>query len=177
MLFRSAEFTSNGIKYMYEIGPEVHSLTPSRSLMGTPGQTVLVTGKYFEFSAALSCWYGDFASTPAVFISSTTVTCKVPERDLGTVYLTVGDSGLHAGQREGKHFEYVPGGKILSLSPSAGPVSGSTAVTVRGVHLTAVSTEVRCRFADQVFAAVRVSDSAVECMSPEHRAEIGRAHV
>jgi hypothetical protein len=163
-----AEFTSNGIQYMYEIGAEVHSMLPSRSSMGTPGETVTVTGKYFESTAALSCWFGDFASTRAFFVSSTTVTCTVPERDLGTVYLTVGASGIHMGQREGKHFEYVPGGKILSLSPSAGPVSGSTAVTVKGVYLTAVSMEVRCRFGDLVFGASRVSDTAVVCMSPAH---------
>jgi len=166
-----AEFTSNGVQYMYEIGAEVHDVMPSRSLMGTPGQTVTVTGQYFEMSSGLSCWFGDSASVSALYVSSTNVMCKVPERGLGTVYLTVSSNGLNMGQTQGSHFEYVSAGKILSVTPSTGPVSGSTVVTLKGVHLTAVSDDVKCRFAGRAFPAVKVSETEVECSSPENSVE------
>lgn len=107
-----------------------------------------------------------------MYISPTEVRCTVPERTLGTVYLTVSSTGLSMGQNQGRHFEYVAGGRILQLSPSAGPLAGGTTVTLQGMHLTALSEDVMCRFAGGVPAApVKVSDIEVECASPQNAEE------
>ena len=148
-----AEFTHDDVRFMYEEGAEVQFLTPSRSLMGVTDQVVVVTGRNFEQAPELSCWFGDAVSVPALYISITEVRCAVPERAVGTVYLTVSSTGMSMGQNQGRHFEYVTGGKILQASPSLGPLTGGTVVTLRGVHLTAVSEGVMCRFAGGVPAA------------------------
>ena len=57
-LNEGADYTSDGVKYLYEAAATVVSVTPSRAFAGSDGQVVTVVGSNFDQTADLSCRFG-----------------------------------------------------------------------------------------------------------------------
>ena len=134
-----ADFTSDGKMYLYEAGASVESLLPSRGMSGKSGQVVTLVGQHFVESEELSCRFGD-SLAGGLYISSSMVACTAPIREAGSVMVSASNNGQDAGPGTAQYRYETLQGAVLTVTPSAGPISGGTMVTV---HVS--RSEERCR--------------------------------
>jgi hypothetical protein len=122
---------SNDLPYTYILPPSVNDVLPDNGPTNG-GNTVTFTGSSFTY---LSNVY--FDSTPATSFtidSDTSATAVVPAGPEGFVDVVIenpaGSSTLISGYR------YMAGPSAGGISPSLGPLSGGTTVTIVGTRLT-----------------------------------------
>jgi len=151
------DFRDGSAVYTFELATTVYEIVPAKVLSQRNAQVVQVSGEHFSPTLRLSCMIGNGQQVTATFLSSTRVVCSVPGREAGIVHISVSNNGIQSLENIGKRLEYVSAVKILSITPSTGPLSGSTTVTLRGVHLTAVSEFIKCSFAGRTSPAEKVS--------------------
>ncbi len=113
--------------YAYEAAPTLTSVSPvAGALGGATNITLTGTG----FLAGASVTVGGAACTSVVVGSATTINCVTPAGS-GTVDVVATNSdNQFATLTNGYTYEAAP--TVTSVSPSAGPVAGNTAITVTG---------------------------------------------
>ncbi len=120
--------------------PTVTNLSPSSgSTIG--GTVVTITGT--GFSGASVVKFGSTSAQSFVVDSATQITAVSPPGSSGIVDVTVTTSVGTSLPSSGSQFTYISHPSVptvISLSPSAGPTSGGTVVTITGTNFTAVST-------------------------------------
>jgi len=159
-------FSSDGTQFMFELGASAESVRPSVVRSEAAGQQVTVSGLNFRQNAGLSCMFGLNSTVQALFLSSTSVECRVPPRGPGIVKLSVSNNGIDRGAKQ-TWLEYsaaVSGG-VVRLNPSSGPVEGGTRVQVVEGRVSE-ATKMECKFGDTRVVAERGADGAVFCESP-----------
>jgi hypothetical protein len=128
---------------VYAGSPDDLAATSTRVLAVVPGfgtdaggyeARVVVAGLGATYPAEVTARLGGaIAEILAVSASDGTVVVRVPPHEAGVVDCEVygpGGADVAAGA-----FEYVPEVTLQSISPSSGPASGGTAVTLHGTHL------------------------------------------
>lgn len=111
--------------------PTITSLNPtSGSNLG--GTSVTITGTNFQVGATVS--FGGTAATSATTTSSTTIVTTAPAHALGSVPVTVTNPDNQTVTRANAFTYVVPPPTITSVTPSSGPTSGGTAVTITGTN-------------------------------------------
>ncbi|WP_181725085.1 IPT/TIG domain-containing protein [Nocardia gipuzkoensis] len=122
--------TSNGVSYAYipVTAPTLTSVVPS-SGPAAGGTTVTLTGT--GLSSATSVRFGATAASFTV-VSATQITALAPP-GAGTVQVTVITPG---GTSNGVPYTYAATPSLIGVSPSQGPTSGGTTVTLTGTNLT-----------------------------------------
>ncbi|MBV9025545.1 MAG: IPT/TIG domain-containing protein [Streptomycetaceae bacterium] len=122
--------TSNPISFYYVNPPFKSSLNPTSGVVAG-GNTVTLNGT--GLSSASSVSFGANAATPTV-VNDGALTITVPAATAaGTVDVTVTTAG---GTNDGLTYTYVAAPTVASLSPTSGPTSGGTTVTITGTGLT-----------------------------------------
>lgn len=121
--------TSNPIPFFYVGAPFKSSLSPD-SGSSAGGDTVTINGT--GLSTATGVAFGANSVTPTV-VSDSVITAVVPAGAAGPVGVTVTTAG---GSNNGLSYTYVDAPTIASLTPTSGPTSGGTAVTIAGTNLT-----------------------------------------
>ncbi|MCX4477093.1 IPT/TIG domain-containing protein [Streptomyces cellulosae] len=121
--------TSNPVPFFYVGAPFKSSLgTTSGPLAG--GNTITVNGT--GLSTATSVSFGGVTATPTVN-SDSSVSVVVPAgAAAGPVPVSVTTAG---GTNNGLSYTYVEAPAVTALSPTSGPASGGTAVTITGTNL------------------------------------------
>ncbi|MFD8417589.1 IPT/TIG domain-containing protein [Streptomyces sp. NPDC059650] len=121
--------TSNPVPFFYVGAPFKSSLgTTSGPLAG--GNTITLTGT--GLSTATSVSFGGVTATPTVN-SDSSLSVTVPAgAAAGPVSVSVTTAG---GTNNGLTYTYVDAPTVASLSPTSGPTSGGTAVTITGTNL------------------------------------------
>ncbi len=71
--------------------------------------------------------------------SATSITVTSPVHGAGTVDITVTTPNGTSASGSADHFTYVAAPTVTAVSPTAGPTSGGTAVTVTGTNLSGAS--------------------------------------
>ena len=168
------DYAKTGFDFVYEEAAVVAGLNPSRGLSGSvlAGQSVTIAGHNFARSEDLACRFGLDGVQPAVFTSSTKITCMAPERGEGTVRVGVTNNGVDFVQGH-VTFEYARAGHIASTIPSKGPTSGGTRVSVKvDDRLGLESIKATCQFADAETPATE-ENGAMICVSPRSVAGAG----
>jgi hypothetical protein len=115
--------------YTYVVKPTVTSVTPNTGPVAG-GTSVTITGTNFATGATVT--FGSAAATSVVVVSSTSITATTPAGTAGVATVTVtlnGQSGILA-----SGFTYVAVPTVTSVSPSSGPTTGGTAVTITGTN-------------------------------------------
>jgi hypothetical protein len=122
--------TSNPLPFYYIQPPFIVSITGiSGPVAG--GNTVTLTGT--NLSTATSVDFGGNAATPTI-VNDGTISVTVPAAAAaGTVPVTLTTAG---GTADGITYTYVDAPTIASISPTSGPTSGGTTVSVTGTGLT-----------------------------------------
>jgi len=70
-----ADFTRDGVEFLYEAGATVEGLMPSWGMSGRAGQVVTVSGRHFAQSSELSCRFGLDGSLRGAAGSGWTAAC------------------------------------------------------------------------------------------------------
>ena len=151
--------------------PAVLSLTAVSPTSGPTSGGISVALQGTAFSNGVRVMFGSQVSTAVVVVSSTQIRAVTPPHSAGTVEVKVANSDLEKATLTSA-FDYVPSPtSVLSLtaiSPTAGPTSGGTSVTLQG---TAFSDGVRVMFGSQVSTSVVVvSSTQIRAVTPPHSA-------
>jgi len=125
--------TGNGDKYTYIPAPTVTSLSPTTG-PALGGTTVTITGTNFAGGPNTAVAFGGTAATAFAVNSATKITATSPP-GAGIVDVTVTTTGGTSATGASDKYTYVGAPVITSVSPSAGPASGGTAVTITGTLL------------------------------------------
>jgi hypothetical protein len=146
--------------------PTVTGIIPARGPVA--GNTIVtITGTGFTGTTAVK--FGTTKNiTPLTVVSDTRITVKSPAHAAGTVNVRVttpvGTSTVVAGDR----FTYTPRPTVTSISPTKGPLSGNTLVTITGTGFTG-ATAVRFGGSAGTNRTV-VSATQITVRSPAHAA-------
>ncbi|WP_307808319.1 IPT/TIG domain-containing protein [Streptomyces oryzae] len=126
--------TSNPVAFTYvTAGPTLSSVTPSSgSVSGGTTVTLVGTG----LTGATSVKFGANPATSFTVNSATQITAVTPAGTPGVVPVTVTTT---AGTSNPVAFTYQNSPVVTALSPSNGPTSGGSTVTITGADLTAVT--------------------------------------
>ncbi len=111
--------------------PTVSSILPSSGPL-SGGVSVTITGA--NFTGATGVTIGGTAATSLTVVSDTSITCTTPAGSAGaaSVLVTTPD-GTNAANTL---YTYVAAPTVSGVSPSSGPISGGTSVTVTGANFT-----------------------------------------
>jgi hypothetical protein len=128
--------TSAADQFMYMVVPTVASVTPTAG-PAAGGNTVTVTGSGFASGAIVT--FGSAPATGVIVGSATTLSCVAPLGS-GTVNVQVttpGGTGTDSGA-----YTYLPAPSVSSISPTSGPTTGGTTITVTGTGFVSGATTV-----------------------------------
>jgi hypothetical protein len=115
--------------FTYVLIPTVTSVSPnSGATVG--GTAVTITGTNFATGATVT--FGGAAATNVVAVSATQITATTPAGSAGAVTVTVTVGGQSGGLANGFTYVIIP--TVTSVSPSGGPTTGGTAVTITGTN-------------------------------------------
>jgi hypothetical protein len=126
------DFTASGLEFTYQPPVHVTSVEPA-FVAETGGSSVVVVGTGFDpTSERIRCRFGASAtSVPATYLTTTSVRCTAPSHAPGTVQVHVANNGVDF-TGDGASLEYRLRLTLATVTPSTGPVSGGTAVVIRG---------------------------------------------
>ena len=123
--------TSAADRYTYVAAPTVNAVSPIAGPTGG-GTTVTITGT--GFAAAASTGAVKFGAAIATYTinSNTQITATSPANAASTYDVTVTTPGGTSAISAADQFTYVAAPTVTSISPTAGPTSGGTTVTITG---------------------------------------------
>jgi hypothetical protein len=132
--------TSSADQFTYDPAPNVTGVSPNAGPV-SGGTSVTITGTNFGLGSTAVSFGTQQAATVSV-TSSSQIVAVAPAGVAGTVDITVTDLGGTSTTSSTDKFTYAPAPTVSSISPSAGPLAGGTAVTVTGAGFVAGSTSV-----------------------------------
>ncbi|MQS15586.1 cell surface protein [Streptomyces kaniharaensis] len=122
--------TSNPLNFFYIGAPFAASLSVTSGPTGG-GNTVTISGTGLATASSVS--FGANSATPTV-ISDSLISVTVPAGTAaGSVAVSLTTAG---GVADGLSYTYIDAPTISSVTPSSGPTSGGTSVTITGTGLT-----------------------------------------
>lgn len=152
--------------------PTVTSLSPALG-SESGGTAVTVTGT--GFTGATDVTFGGVSGTGLTVVNDRTITVTSPVHGFGTFdTLVVTNHGTSSGAGSADDFTFVATAAapvIGGLTPTRGPSSGGTAVTITGVGFTGVIGAAGVTFDGANAASYSVdSDTQITAISPAHAA-------
>ncbi len=130
--------TSAADQFTYVTAPTVNAVSPTAGPT-SGGQTVVITGT--GFAAAPGTGAVKFGATTATYTinSNTQITATSPANAAGTYDVTVTTVGGTSATSGSDQYTYVVAPTVTSVSPTAGPTSGGTTVTITGTGFSAAN--------------------------------------
>ncbi|MGH7019824.1 MAG: IPT/TIG domain-containing protein [Brevundimonas sp.] len=125
--------TSAADQFTYDGAPTVTSISPT-SGPSTGGTSVTITGT--NLSGATAVTFGATAASGFTVNSATQITATAPAGSAGTVDVRVTTAGGTSATSVADQFTYVGAPTVTSISPTAGPATGGTTVTLTGTNFT-----------------------------------------
>lgn len=146
--------------------PSITSISPTSG--STAGGTVVtINGANFQSGARV--FFGNVAATSVSFVSSSQLRATSPPHPAGSVPIQVTNPDGQSGQLN--TFTYVeprpPAPQITGISPTSGPTSGGTDVTINGANFQSGTV---VTFDGAVAATNFVSSSQLIARTPPHAA-------
>lgn len=152
--------------YAYMAAPTATSVSPAAGPLA--GNTlVTVTGSNF-LAGATTVLIGSVPATNVTVTSSTTLTARTGANTAGLKAIVVrapGGQGTTFGV-----FRYMAAPTIASVSPSAGPATGNTLITVAGTNFLAGSTTVLIGGLPCTSVTVNAAGTSLTARTPAHSA-------
>ena len=163
---------SNGFAVTTPSGPVVSSITPTNSLRAS-SVAVTVAGSNFNTGATLvlnRTGYPDIVATGVVVVSSNMITgnFNLATATYGPWNVVITNTDGQSSKLTNGFNITIPVPAIISISPTNGPIGGSTGVTITGTNL-AGTTAVTFGGTAATGVAV-VSDSSITATTPGHAA-------
>jgi IPT/TIG domain/FG-GAP repeat len=120
-----------GAAWAFGDAPAVSSVSPN-SGPASGGTAVTITGTGVTGASAVK--FGSTAATSFTVNSATRITATSPAGSAGAVDVTVATAGGTSATGSADEFTYVAVPTVTAVSPSAGPLSGGTSVTISGTN-------------------------------------------
>ena len=147
--YNDVEFTSSDLEFVYHVAPTISGIFPSHSEY-VGGTSITLMGAHFQNVDALTASFGSIAGgkVALTWLSSSRAECHVPQLpSAANVSVEISYTGKeYFKSREQMH--YSGGSLQLALSPSRGPVLGSSVITVMGHDFRSHDT-FQCMFGDR----------------------------
>ncbi|NYK10676.1 hypothetical protein HNR14_002557 [Leifsonia naganoensis] len=140
--------------------PAITSLTPT-SGPAAGGTAVTITGT--GFTGATGATFGGTAGTAFTVVNDTTITVTTPAHVPAAVDVVVQHPN---GDSQPGDFTFLPAAAILSLTPTSGPETGDTTVTITGTGFTGATGVTFSGTAGSGFAVV--DDTTITVVTPAH---------
>lgn len=160
------ELVSNGVKYTYEVGAALSFITPEFGQV-EGGAAVTLRGSDFKVDANVVCFFGN-VQVNVTRVSSTAMGVIAPPSPSGLAAVIVhcmeNDAPMAS---SGIEFTYIPGLRIVQISPQLGYSSARTRVSVRGSGFLP-DYPMHCELGMTLVAAQFVSTEEIECVAPPH---------
>ncbi|MFI9082349.1 IPT/TIG domain-containing protein [Streptomyces sioyaensis] len=157
VIVRARDVTSAQGHFYYLPPPFTSSISPNAGLT-EGGTTVTISGTNLFSTADVT-----FGAAPSVIASATgsSIITSAPAATTGPVAVVVHTAG---GSTRGLTFTYIDAPTITALTPTSGPDTGGTAVTITGTNL---MTTQEVTFAGTAAAAFRtISDTQILAVTP-----------
>ena len=157
-------------KFLSNYAIDVLSIAPSMgSVLG--GTDVSIIGKSFVPNELLTCRFGDIEIVPAIFVSSTEISCVSPDaskhlQNATTVDVQVSLNGVDFSPAT-VQYQFSPPAFVQSIHPAQGSVNGGTQVIVKGENFVP-SLYPSCDFGNSSVPATVHSESELSCISPKY---------
>lgn len=153
-----------GIDFLFFLQPSIQALSPSHgSTYG--GTTLSIFGEGFWFSGDLRVRLGR-TDVSATFVSPSEIRCTTPASSSpGLSSLLVSSNGVDFFGTDDVKFRHVLPTRVVALSPSKGPQTGGTPITVSGSGFR-LSSGLGCLFDGEFVAATYQSETHVRCVTP-----------
>ncbi len=152
---------SKATAFTYVAAPTVTEVTPG-SGPAAGGTNVTVTGTGFAGTPSVS--FGGSACSSVNRTSSTSLTCTTTAHAAGAVTVSVTNPDTQSGSKT-TAFTFVAKPTIASISPTSGPVSGGTTITINGSDFSGTPTvTVNGRPCGSVS---RIDASSATCVTPQ----------
>jgi hypothetical protein len=145
--------------YTYQAAPTITSISPvSGPLAGST--TVTITGTNLIGTSGVLL--GSTPATTVTVVSSTSMTCATPAEAAGTVSVVLTTPSGNVTDTSAYTYQAAP--TITNVSPSVGPLSGGSIVTITGLNLSGTTS---VSFGTNAATAVTVtSPTNVTCLPP-----------
>jgi len=124
--------TSSAFNFTFTGAPVVTAISPTFGPVGG-GTLVTVTGTGFTGSTSVN--FGGTTVVPTV-VSDTTLTVVSPVHAAGTVDILVTNALGTSAASTADQFTYGSGPVVTSISPTTGPITGGTVITLTGSGFT-----------------------------------------
>ncbi|MBE2285889.1 MAG: IPT/TIG domain-containing protein [Prosthecobacter sp.] len=154
-------FSSN-TRFEMEVvsAPTVTAISPTSGPTGG-GTSVTITGT--NFTGATGVTIGGAAATSVTVLNATTITCLTPAGTAGAKSVVVTTPG--GSNSANSLFTYVaPAPTVTAITPSSGPTTGGTSVTITGTNFTG-ATGVTIGGAAATSVSV-VNATTITCVTP-----------
>lgn len=161
--FNGVDFSGSSFLYSYEIFASFVSLQPSQG-QSEGGTKVLVLGKGFRRYPGLGCVLGGKQGL-LTYRNQFQLECVSPPALPGLYPLRITLNSLDYYQAG--LYQYRPAESIVSLTPSTGPKSGGTLITVSLTYYFGGNTGV-CRFGSAYLTDVIKEGNSLVCRSPPY---------
>ena len=157
--------TSAADRYTYVAAPTVNAVSPIAGPTGG-GTTVTITGT--GFAAAASTGAVKFGAAIATYTinSNTQITATSPANAASTYDVTVTTPGGTSAISAADQFTYVAAPTVTSISPTAGPTSGGTTVTITGTGFLAADPTGAVKFGASIATYTINSNTQITATSP-----------
>lgn len=162
--------TSSADEYGFYGVPSITSVAPNAGPTAG-GTSVIIAG--VNFSQTTQVYFGSTPATSFIVSNSTHITAISPAGSEGTVDVTISNP-LHTSViSSADQFTYTAVPTVTEISPSSGPLAGSTSVTITGTGFTSSST---VAFGGSAGTSVSViSSTSLTAVSPSGSA--GTVHI
>jgi IPT/TIG domain/Regulator of chromosome condensation (RCC1) repeat len=153
-------------RFTYVAAPQITKTAPKiGSTVG--GTTVTLTG--LNFIGVTAVKFGSVQASSFKVDSSTSITAVTPAEPVGVVEISVSTEFGTSAATTSDRYKFAP--TITGVSPSGGPVTGGTSVTVTGAGFVAGTTGTKFSFGTTHSASVNCA-SSTECtvVAPPHEA-------
>ncbi|MDR7224981.1 IPT/TIG domain-containing protein [Aminobacter aminovorans] len=131
-----ASAATAGNEFTYIAPPAVTAVSPTSG--PTAGGTVVtLTGT--GFTNATDVYFGATAATTFFDNSDTQITATSPAGSAGTVDITVRTVGGTSATSAADQFTYVAPPTVTSITPTSGPASGGTFITITGTNFSSAT--------------------------------------
>lgn len=158
------------VKPASEGRPVVTVVTPNT---GSTGGGTVVTISGANFLAGATVRFGGTGATLATVDSSTSIRATTPPHPAGAVDVSVTNPGADESNDTATlsgGFTYTAALAVTAITPSSGPTTGGTSVTITGTNFQAGATvsldDIAC------VNVVVVSSTSITCTTPAHTAAI-----
>jgi hypothetical protein len=145
-----------------QLAPTVTGVVPSSGPL-SGGTSVIITGSNYHSPATVS--FGGVAAIQAVVQNTSTIVARSPAESAGSVDVTVTTTGGTSATSAADVYTYVAPPTVTSVSPSDGPSSGGTQVTITGTNFVG-STKVVFFGGVKASHVVRLNPTTITAISP-----------